>query len=244
MGQPLFRTLGTARDWVEMLHAVARPALPPEVLDGGLDPSEAQAFIAGFADSTGNRRRVDRPLLAHLMGVAINGGAASAMDPEERAWWLLHRPEDAEDMPVDWNGSGPLFPSLRERGVEWWTQAELCGAHALAWHGLNARSGAVLLRVGRAAEWLLEEVQPDNATQWPWGVHIFASMAVDPSRDGSVRSSALQYAQTLVHNAIVNTGTPDRFAACILWSSAEWLDRARQSDWLDAPPLIASVTAR
>lgn len=244
-----------------MVRSVALPGMPPEALRlmragaGGANPEDAaraewQAdagrFVAGFADGVGNRRRVDRPLLAWVLGanaIGMDAGGMDAtgtratrgdLDPEERAWWSLHEPRVGTDAGawagVAFDGDGPLFPGLRERGIEWWTQAELCGVHALS-HVAIARDAeptvhrAVLRRLAAACEWLIDEVQPDNATQLPWAVHCFAALSLVPGRDAGRAAAARQYAQTLIHNAIVDGGVPDRFAACVLWDSAEWLAR-------------------
>lgn len=233
------RSLETASDWIAMLRGVAGPTLPPELLAPTTVATNAlhsPAWLASFTDTMGNRRRVDRPLLGDL--ARVNPGPVpdlAKLDPEEAAWWALHDRTILKATRIDLNAAGPLFEALRERGIEWWTQAELSGVHALSIIGVRDRSPAILQRVERCAMWLLDEVQPDNATQWPWAVHIFAAISIDASRDASIRTAARHYAQTLVHNALVNAGQPDRFAACILWSSAEWLEVSSSRDATSLP---------
>lgn len=226
-----------------MLRGVATPTLPQELHAAATRSDDETAnsnasistrtpdWIAAFSDGMGNRRRTDRPMLAD-MARASPGTTPdlTRLDPEEATWWALHDPRVLDNAGIDLATTGPLFPALRDRGIEWWTQAELSGVHALSTLGLRAKNPAILARVERSATWLLEEVQPDNATQWPWAVHIFAAIAIHASRDQATRTAARHYAQTLVHNAIVNSGAPDPFAACILWSSAAWLELGMQPD--------------
>lgn len=215
-----------------MLRSVGGTTLPAEILRSGpgdapLTGASVPTWIALFTDAMGNRRRTDRPMLADLARVPPGPAPDLArLDPEEAVWWALHDPAFLDAAAIDMTCTGPLFPRLRDRGIEWWTQAELSGVHALSVVGLRTSDAGMLTRVERCAMWLLDEVQPDNATQWPWAVHVFAAIAIDSSRSQPVRTAARHYAQTLVHNALVNAGQPDPFAACILWSSAAWLERA------------------
>lgn len=235
-----------------MLRTVAGPTLPPQVL--GVAPNlttqsdastedPVQTWITAFTDSMGNRRRVDRPLLADIAH-ASPGPAPNRLDPEEALWWSLHDRAALSQANIDLAAGGPLFEPLRQRGIEWWTQAELSGVHALSILGLRDNDAATLARVERCALWLLDEVQPDNATQLPWAVHIFAAIASDTARPAILRTAARHYAQTLVHNALVNTGQPDPFAACILWSSAAWLDAGTSPRAPSTLPLCADLRAR
>ena len=56
----------------------------------------------------------------------------------------------------------------------------------------------------------MDNIQPDNATNHPWAVHVFASLAVET---GNFEFDL--YAQSLLHNCIVGTGKPDAFSAII-----------------------------
>lgn len=69
-----------------------------------------------------------------------------------------------------------------------------------------------------SARWLITEIQPDNATNLPWAVHVFASLAV---RDDS--HEARMYAETLMHNCMVSSGQPDTLSALILLDAAKQL---------------------
>ena len=97
--------------------------------------------------------------------------------------------------------------------IEVWTETELAAVHA-AWSlGPEWRAEA-----RRAAAWLVDNIQPDNATNRPWGVHVFAMLAHET---GGAQYEL--YAQTLLHNCQVMTGRPDDFSAMILLHAARVL---------------------
>jgi hypothetical protein len=113
-----------------------------------------------------------------------------------------------------------LAPELHEKPIEVWTEIELSALHALwTWR----RDEPVRQRCLSAAAWLLENVQPDNATQHPWAVHVFAVLGVDETF--AARAEADQYAQTLLHACMVRTGRADRFSALVLEHAARELER-------------------
>ncbi|MEO1585156.1 MAG: hypothetical protein AAFR96_11390, partial [Planctomycetota bacterium] len=65
----------------------------------------------------------------------------------------------------------------------------------------------------------IREIQPDNATNLPWAVHVFCVLA---ERDGDADASL--YAETLLHNCVVGgAGRPDKLSALILLDSARRL---------------------
>lgn len=102
--------------------------------------------------------------------------------------------------------TGPLTGEPIDTGIEVWTEIELASIHA-AWSlGPGWRAAAE-----RAARWMVESIQPDNATNHPWAVHAFAELA----DDGAGHEFDL-YAQTLLHNCMVGSGSPDGFSAMIL----------------------------
>ena len=220
--------------WIKRLRSAALPALKGTPI--GTDPGnrsrarscqasgEAWAFIDGFRDGAGHRRALDRPMLAHVLGCDA-GPAPEGLNVEAMAWWGLHDPAARARLGVDMNAAGPLFPRLRDQGIETRTEAELSCLHALLWAALRGRDGALMKRCFAAARWLVAELQPDNATQRPWAVQAFVVMACDPSEGDAGRGAADVYAQTLLHNAAV--GGLDVFSAVILWDSAEWLERSQ-----------------
>jgi hypothetical protein len=222
--------------WVRRLRAVGERGLPGGFLElqrRGAEgsPEAARAWIAGFRDGEGNRRAVDGFFLGHMLRVAP-AVTSRTPTPEARVWALLTEASpDIASTPVDWTGSGRLFPALADEGIETWTEAELSSVQALAWLGLRERSQRVMERVTSAAEWLVREVQPDNATQHPWGAGFFIARSMDASMPARSRQEYALYAQTLVENALVGREHPDVFSACILWDSAAWMDALAASGW-------------
>lgn len=215
--------------------------LTPDSKQDGSREADAQAIVRSFTDDAGDTRPVDRTLLAHLLGCSA-GDPPPNPAPDELAWWCCHSRKAVDRLPIDWNAAGRLFPSLHEVAIEIWTDAELSSVHALSWDGLRGRNDGVLTRLVRAAEWLLAEVQPDNATERPWAVHVFAAMSLDPARSPNARAEADLYAQTLLQNALVGRDKADRFSACILWDAADWLDAAGRVTWQDGPALLAPMS--
>ena len=79
-----------------------------------------------------------------------------------------------------------------------------------------------------AAEWHVQTLQPDNATNRPWAAHVFALLA---TRTGD--PAATLHAQTLAHNCRVATGVPDRVSSLGLADAARARDAiVEQTDWI------------
>ncbi len=112
--------------------------------------------------------------------------------------------------------------ALVERGgvdaIEVWTDCELAGLHAL-WRGWVESGDAPLgERVVRSCERLIEEVQPDNATNRPWAVGAFVWLGmVEDNQEAEL------YAQTLLHNYQASSARDDALCAAILLDSADGL---------------------
>jgi hypothetical protein len=134
--------------------------------------------------------------------------------PELRLWGCA---ADGGELPM-LTQSGPLTDASLVY-LETGTEAELCSLHAL-WNLARQRHDeALTARAIDAADWLIENIQPDNGTNHPWGLHVFAWLAVTR---GSAESR--MYAESLLHNALVaGGGRPDRFSACVLWDGANRL---------------------
>lgn len=197
-------------EWARLLRALAEPALRRTPLATvPRAPAEAAAFAAGFRDSAGDTNEFHAPVLARLLGTDP-GVPPSSLSPAGALWWDVasrRAPSGPDPASV-----GPLFPHLRDWGIESWHENELAGAHAL-WHASTA-DPAWRLRLDRLVPWLLEEVQPDNATQRPWGVQVFVAAATRGV------SGAAAYADVLVHGARVGREHPDAFAAVLLLDAA------------------------
>ncbi|MEM1072208.1 MAG: hypothetical protein AAGB48_00475 [Planctomycetota bacterium] len=151
---------------------------------------------------------------AALLASALTGARPSAVPAPKSLDELLLSASAGLAIEPDGprGGPGPMTPRSPEDVIEVWTESELTSVHA----GWSLESWKP--RVIDAARWLLGEIQPDNATNLPWAVHVFASLGVT---DGLVE--ATMYAETLLHNCVVQgAGRPDGLSALIL------LDAARQ----------------
>jgi hypothetical protein len=200
--------------WADWLERIARPALadlPDALSRNGVTPSDAPAaleYIERFTDERGNRRPVDPPLLGWMLGVPPPRDGRP-LSRDAALWWALCSPGSPSPEPLFEHPTGPLVPEARDSGFESWTEAELSALHAL-WHLGRVRKDDVILQRCRAAvAWHLAEIQPDNGTNRPWATHVFV-WASDQFPD------AMMHAQTLVHNACVERGRPERFSALLL----------------------------
>ncbi len=233
--------------WVQRLRSLAAPGLPERFLElqrsqPAASPDLARAWIAAFRDGEGNRRAVDGPLLAHMLSVQTTPPLRTPT-PESRVWALLTQAvPNITDTAVDWTGTGRLFPSLAESGIEAWTEAELASLQALAWIALRQRSSPLMHRAMTAAKWLASEVQPDNATQHPWAAGFFIARSTDTALSSRERQEYALYAHTLIENALVGREHPDVFSACILWDSAAWMESLAASAWRGPPAWIEALT--
>lgn len=146
--------------------------------------------------------------MAQLLGASL-GVKAQSMDREprsldERLWRSLAL-KSIESPPCS-PKTGPITGENQTGAIEVWTETELACVHA-AWSlGDDWRTAAKV-----SATWLLDNIQPDNATNHPWAVHAFAILAIET---GNFEFDL--YAQSLLHNSIVGTGKPDTFSAIIL----------------------------
>lgn len=215
-------TVGADRArWATLLHGVARAALAGTPLMSDAPPSKRRDWIAGFRDELGVTRRVDRALLARVLGVDP-GAPPDDATPDEALWWTPDEPAIGTLVRA---GEGPLLyePDDTETAIELRTEAELCALHAL-WAHQHADS-AVVERCLSAARWHIAELQPDNATGTPWAVHVFVELACRETHAGA-RDAALFHAEGLVHAGSVTLGKPGLRAACLLLDAARWLEGA------------------
>lgn len=208
------------RKWAMWLRNVAElsPAAPDRTVP--------------FSDEAGHRRDVDEPFLAwrSTRNVGIGFVARPVTDrgrtPDVMLWRALT--DDAID-PVEvikqFDGprqnfdSGSLFPASDLSALEVWTEVELSSLHALWWLACRRALPELGAMARRVALWHVDNVQPDNATNHPWGLPVFIELA---ERHANVNARHL--AQTLVHNAQVTLGRPDRLSAEILRDAADACD--------------------
>lgn len=232
--------------WITLLRATAQPAVPPEFFhlhrevnraaappstDNSPAPSHlaTHAWITAFADDAGHRRDADTPFLSHTLALHPSTNPSPRASELALAWWSLSHPAAFDCLRINIAADGPLLPHLREAGIETWTETELGAMHALLWRGTLQGIAPLIDRAYRTAHWMLDNLQPDNATNHPWAVHLFITMSLDPRRAEPDRTAADLYAQSLLHNAVVHTGRPDRFSALILWDAADFLALPREA---------------
>ncbi|MFN7019843.1 MAG: hypothetical protein ACK4WH_00770 [Phycisphaerales bacterium] len=103
--------------------------------------------------------------------------------------------------------------------IEVLTESDLCAIHALWSIARTLRRPELALRCLAAAEWHAAELQPDNATQSPWAIHVFVALAAST---GS--AAPLMEAELRLHNCMVGRATPDLRSAFILHHAAGELD--------------------
>jgi hypothetical protein len=173
--------------------------------------------------------------MGHLAGsrlgssgeATLREGAAGA-GLEAWLWWQVHRDEGDLRSLIDPAQAGPLITPGRHSTIEVWTESELCALHALGRivQRRSARLSEAALRPWRARleaarAWHVEHTQPDNGTNRPWAVAVFATV-------GSAESQL--YAETLLHNALVSghqnqsAGGLEPLCAAILHDAAAQLE--------------------
>lgn len=212
--------------WVKRLKGAAEATL-------GKLPSIPQPGM--FRDERRNRLEVDEALFASLRSTVWRAPLNSGGDV--RLWG--GEPVDAVVLPTaatagevgrpllgDWTNQPPDRPFV---GLEVWGERELCALHAL-WsraRSAPAQDQARWLRRGfSACRWMLENLQPDNATNLPWSVHVWVMVGdAGPWGDG-LGPEARVYGETLLHNCQVGggTGKPDFRSAWILMHAAQELE--------------------
>lgn len=202
--------------WAKRLRQIAAPALVGTPLT---DPTiDADHWIDTFTDGNGDRRALDPVFLSAVLGRVSH--APSEADIDE-CLWAAASASDADAASRLLGLTGPLVP-FRDGVIEVWTETELSGVQALSTLGLVTQRQDLTERALSAAGWHLENTQPDNATNRPWGINVFVRIA-----EAQASPEAELYAQTLLHNAMMPSGTPDILSSCILWQAATLLDAAQ-----------------
>jgi len=204
--------------WIRLIRVDAALTLPATALP--FPPSEG-----GFSDERGNTRPVDALLLA-AMGHPEPATPTYLGDmPDVRLWSAVLRSEEpVEPWLTPDPQEGPLLRHRSGTSLEVFTEAELCGLHAL-WSLARLRSRTDWSRrCLDAAAWHIRELQPDNATNMPWGIHVFVLLGL---RRGE--PLAMIEAESRLHNAKVSGGAPDRRSAWILMHAAFELEHQLRS---------------
>jgi hypothetical protein len=153
--------------------------------------------LDGAPPSFRNRKDAD----AVLWDAAAAGSAPGALDAADRL--LAARP--------GWS----LADAEGYLALEVWTECELSALHALSrivrLHPTPSRRA----RFDELCRWHIEHTQPDNATNRPWAVHVFArSRAPD----------AILYAETLLHNVSASDARHEPLSRWILLDAVRELE--------------------
>lgn len=191
--------------WIGLLQADA--ALTLHAAPASLPPA-----VGGFSDERGNTRPVDALLLAAMGPPEPTPPTYLGDMPDVRLWSaVLRHEEPVEPWLTPDSQPGPLLTHRPGTSLEVFTEAELCGLHAL-WSLARLRSRTDWTRrCLDVAAWHIRELQPDNATNMPWGIHVFVLLGLRRSEP-----LAMIEAESRLHNAKVSGGAPDRRSACIL----------------------------
>ncbi len=214
----------TNQRWIDLLRAIGSPGAPAGARLCSLAVQASQGWTdlapflhwrirrAGLRLPQSEETPPDRP----AFGWDAALWRACAGDPTAAQVILDEISVSSPDRcPAD---AGALLPQGLHRAIEVWTETELASLHALWWLARLRDHEAWRERVLRAARWHLIHLQPDNATNRPWAIHLFAHLA---SHDGD--AEAAMYAQTLLHNCQVHRGRPDEISSLILIDAAEAL---------------------
>ncbi|MBX3381261.1 MAG: hypothetical protein KF805_14295 [Phycisphaeraceae bacterium] len=205
--------LNTLPGWGERLLGEARLALTGTPWAFLLQSSSAlPEHIPEFCDESGNRRAIDPLIIAWLLQVPPPHKSGS-LPTDLKLWDLLSRGRTDEMLDVVGIPGAPLVPDFNALSLEVATETELASLHALSHAGDAARA-----RVASASDWIVHNIQPDNATNRPWAVHVFIQRAFE---SGAVEHRL--YAETLLHNCIVTLGRADRFSSLLLLDSGRTL---------------------
>ncbi len=200
--------------WVEHLRRMAASVAAESDLRGEMHAALARPRWIGGPLLAWRWFRSQESLLPEVSPQERAESVRMARD-DAALWWTLMDPQGGPvDRWVDPGGSGPLFKQDLYQTIEVWTETELSALHAL-WHHARAGMRELDRRLSSAVAWHLECTQPDNATNHPWGVHVFLLHCTPESQ---------HFAETLVSNCMVLNGKPDPLSAWILLDAAESLE--------------------
>lgn len=203
------------RRWAERLHFGAR-TISSELESLRTDDARDR-FIATFRDEFSHRRPIDEPLLRCVLSRPVRAPSAD-MPIDERLWWCLASRDSFPPRALR-AAAGALTPGFGREPIESWTERELRVMHAATNRAILARDPALLDRVLDAADWLIDNVQADNATNRPWGVHAVIIRGV------LGHTHAEHDASGMIHAAKAATGEADRLSQIILLDAARALER-------------------
>lgn len=197
--------------WAGHLRLVAADSVEPEIHRITVRSAERRP------------RDVLLPLQAHVLGEVLTSpvGAYARRDDAALWWGLIDHTSAGQDIiasmlqEIAVSSKGPIIEQDDYLALEVWTETELASLQAMWHHAAKAPSRAIRSRLSRAVDWHLENTQPDNATNRPWGIVAFLT-------HGS--AEGVQLAQTVLNNCRVANARPDVMSAWILLDAANALD--------------------
>jgi len=200
--------------WISRLNSAAAPGLGDPIPEHS--ELARRSWVDRFVDDRGHRPDITTPFLtwcARLRGIEppANG------EPDSMLWWALSDDRIDASRFITPTDDGPLVRQTERMSIEVWSERELCGLHAFSRLAALRHRPDWRNRCERCVDWLLDNLQPDNATNHPWAIHVFVRAAQ------SGRVEADLYAQTLLHNCQVSLGRADRLSAYILRDAANAL---------------------
>ena len=217
---------GTRRSWLETwrrrLRTLAADAVPA-------DPAARAELVRTFRDERGHRRPIDELVLRWVTRLGTpepppdRPETAAGDSPDIRTWRAL-----VKNAPLpsanDRTGPRPITDPDDNTAIEIWTETELACLHAMWWHARRAHDGTDRLRrtIADAVRWHLDTLQPDNATNHAWAVHVFVDAAWPEG--GELDHEADLHAQGLVHAACYTTGRPDALSAILIHDAADAIE--------------------
>lgn len=180
--------------------------------------ADAPALVRNFTDERGNRLPIDPLLLAHVLHIDRPLDPLPPPNPQNLHLRLWRHACTQETEPKELPNATPLLDIKDFGSIETWTESFLCALHALGWLSRHRPARYPRDRIDRELAWIIEHVEPDNATRHPWAIHLFLDLALRQEN-----AEAMLYAQELLHVCQVSTGKPALRSAWILRDSANWL---------------------
>lgn len=222
-------------DWSDKPPPAARPTIEAWIkrLDAGaalnamrVNPVPGRRAIEPWLLAWRERRR-SASLAGHEAPISTPASPPESHQPDVRLWRALVLDEPVPTEIIDIPPADAIAPILDPHAgmtLEVWTETELCALHAL-WR-LAARHTRPdwRRRCIAAALWHTDNLQPDNATNVPWGTHVFVVASAVLAAAADERAAALSlHAETLLHNAVVLVTRPDALSSQVLADAADAL---------------------
>lgn len=147
--------------------------------------------------------------------------------PDEVLWHAAVSPDDGErsgaaDRLLAARPGTSLVDPARFAALEVWSECELSALHALARLARLRPSAARTARLEGLVAWHLEHTQPDNATNRPWAVHVFAARPEPES---------WLYAETMLHNVAASDARNEALSRWILLDASREAELVPGSAW-------------